>query len=77
MSKRTATMVTCGGLYQTFVMMFPNLKDQVSYFGPNDCCSIRIETYSKHNLIFEYINDKEWSLSTEKSYFNSHSKQPL
>ena len=73
--KRTATMVSCGGLYHTFVMMFPNLENQVSYYGPNDYCSIRIETFSKHNLIFEYINDKEWSLSTEQSYYGSHSKQ--
>lgn len=76
MSKRTATMVSCGGLWHTFVMMFPDLKDQVTYFGPNDYSSIRIETVTKHKLIFEYINDKEWCLSTEHSYYNSHSKQP-
>lgn len=68
----------CKELYQMLMFLFPSFKNQISYYGPLDRKTLRFQTYQGNNYIFEFDNDKSWSLQTERKYFNSsHPKQGL
>lgn len=58
----------CRGLYDTFIMMFPQYKDVVRLYGPMDRSSIRIETTDHRTYVFTWIDERNWALQTMKNY---------
>lgn len=71
MSKERPQTAKCKELFATFLLTFPDMKGTIDFYGPLDRNSIRIKTTTGLNLVFEYKGQYDWSLNTEKYYFNS------
>lgn len=66
----------CKELYATFCFLFPQMVDEIKYYGPYDRRSLRLTAYNGINYIFEYIGSNDWGLQTERRYTHSRLKQP-
>ena len=66
----------CKELYATFCFLFPQMADEIQYYGPYDRCSLQLRTYNGFSYIFEYLGNNDWGIQTERRFIHSRSKQP-
>lgn len=64
----------CKDIHSALLMVCPDFINKIEYYAPFDRKTLRFKLYSGEVYLFEFTSLNDWSLQTERHFFNSQSK---